>query len=181
MSQATWRSRVRLAALAAAAAISAACATASGVARPTPFPAAPVPTGAFPHAAGAYALPSEDEVIRTAMSLVGVPYRIGGEEPVSGFDCSGLVRFVFLQHAVELPRTVVEQYEIGRPIRLDQTRAGDLVFFSTTAPGPSHVGITLGGGEFAFIHAPGANGAVRVEALTPYWRSRVVAVKRLIQ
>jgi cell wall-associated NlpC family hydrolase len=120
-----------------------------------------------------------EALIQTALGQVGTPYRLGGDEPVLGFDCSGLVRYVFLQHYLDLPRTVAEQFEVGRPIDLDRARAGDLVFFSTVAPGASHVGITLGGDQTSFVHAPGVNGAVRIEALTPYWRSRVVGVRRV--
>jgi cell wall-associated NlpC family hydrolase len=177
--QVRWRSRARLATLVVAAACSAACATASAVARPMPFPNAPPSPLSFPRPALGYATPTPDALVQTALTQVGAPYRLGGDEPAFGFDCSGLVRYVFLQHYLDLPRTVAELFHVGQSIDLDDARPGDLVFFSTVAPGASHVGITLGRDQMTFVHAPGLNGAVRVESLTPYWRARVVGVRRV--
>ena len=155
------------------------CAT-SGGARPSAFPTAPVPAAVLrvptPPAA---VMPGRSNVIRTALELRGVPYRLGGESPATGFDCSGFVRYVFNLNHLALPRTVSEQYALGTKIRAGDVRAGDLLFFSTTAPGASHVGIAVGGGEF--VHAPAAKGVVRVEHLeTPYWRERFVGAKRFL-
>jgi cell wall-associated NlpC family hydrolase len=96
------------------------------------------------------------------MSLRGAPYRDGGIDP-SGFDCSGFVRYVYEQHGVEMPRQVRDQYKVGKTIGRDRLEPGDLVFFSTVAPGASHVGIMIGGDQF--IHAPSEKGVVRVESL----------------
>jgi len=109
---------------------------------------------------------------------LGVPYRFGGDAPATGFDCSGLVQYVFDAHHVDLPRTVGEQYGRGIRISIQDVRAGDLVFFSTTGPGPTHVGIALGKGEF--IHAPATNGVVRIEHYdTPYWHDRLIGARRM--
>ena len=115
-----------------------------------------------------------------ALGFQGVPYRLGGEDPSGGFDCSGLVRYVFEQYRVDLPRTVADQYQFGRRVQLDDVQAGDLLFFSTIGPGATHVGIALGSvGPGEFVHAPGDGGAVRVEHFdSPYWRSRLVGVRR---
>jgi cell wall-associated NlpC family hydrolase len=158
--------------------VTASCATASGVARPAPFPSAPVPPGLVPAVPGPRPWPDAEAIVRTAVGLVGVPYQLGGETPTGGFDCSGFVRFVFLQHAIDLPRTVAEQVAVGESIELSAARAGDLLFFTTIAPGASHVGLVLGPDEF--IHAPGNTSVVRIEALSPYWRGRIVAVKRVL-
>ena len=116
--------------------------------------------------------------METALDLRGVRYRLGGDSPSTGFDCSGFVRFVFAQHQIEVPRTVAEQVAIGRAIKVDRVEAGDLLFFSTSTPGPSHVGIVIGGGEF--VHAPGDGGVVRVDRVdTPYWRARTVDARRV--
>ena len=106
-------------------------------------------------------------------------YRNGGSEPTAGFDCSGLVQWVFAQHGTALPRETREQYEIGRKIDQDEVRPGDLVFFKTVSKGPSHVGIALGGGEF--VHAPSSRGVVRVESYTKteYWADRWLGAKRI--
>ena len=113
----------------------------------------------------------------TALSLRGAPYRDGGIDP-SGFDCSGFVRYVYEQHGVPMPRQVRDQFRIGKTIDRDQLEPGDLVFFSTVAPGASHVGIVIGGDQF--VHAPSERGVVRVESLgAQYWASRFIGAKRV--
>jgi cell wall-associated NlpC family hydrolase len=113
----------------------------------------------------------------TALSLRGAPYRDGGIDP-SGFDCSGFVRYVYEQHGVAMPRQVRDQFRIGKNVDRDRLEPGDLVFFSTVAPGASHVGIVIGGDQF--IHAPSERGVVRVESLThQYWASRFIGAKRV--
>jgi cell wall-associated NlpC family hydrolase len=113
----------------------------------------------------------------TALSLRGAPYRNGGFDP-SGFDCSGFVRYVYQQHGVAMPRQVREQFRVGKSIDRSQLEPGDLVFFSTVAPGASHVGIMIGGDQF--VHAPSEKGVVRVESLAAqYWASRYVGAKRV--
>ncbi len=113
----------------------------------------------------------------TALSLRGAPYRDGGIDP-SGFDCSGFVRYVYEQHGVEMPRQVRDQFRIGKSIDRDRLEPGDLVFFSTVAPGASHVGIVIGGDQF--VHAPSERGVVRVESLAnQYWASRYIGAKRV--
>jgi cell wall-associated NlpC family hydrolase len=112
-----------------------------------------------------------------ALGLQGVRYRLGGEEPAGGFDCSGLVRYVFQHHQLEMPRTVAEQYSVGRRVNTRDIRPGDLLFFSTTGRGATHVGIAIGEGEF--VHAPGTGAVVRTDRYdAPYWRERVVGVRR---
>lgn len=115
-------------------------------------------------------------VVGTALSLQGAPYRNGGTDP-SGFDCSGFVTYVFAQQGLALPRTVLELYDAGRDV--PAASPGDLVFFSTVAPGASHVGIAISADEF--VHAPSSSGVVRVERLTaPYWSSRFVGIRRIM-
>lgn len=133
-------------------------------------PAAPVapPSGAT----DGYALSG------TAMSLRGAPYRDGGVDPATGFDCSGFVRYVYAQHGVSLPRQVHDQFEVGKKVDRDQLQPGDLVFFSTVAPGASHVGIMIGGDQF--IHAPSERGVVRIDSLSlNYWSTRFIGAKRV--
>jgi cell wall-associated NlpC family hydrolase len=116
----------------------------------------------------------------TALSLRGAPYRNGGIDPVSGFDCSGFVQYVYQQHGVSMPREVREQFRVGKNVDRDQLEPGDLVFFSTVAPGASHVGIVIGGDQF--VHAPSERGVVRVESLSQqYWSSRFIGAKRVNQ
>ena len=113
----------------------------------------------------------------TALSLRGAPYKDGGIDP-SGFDCSGFVRYVYEQHGVAMPRQVRDQFRIGTNVDRDRLEPGDLVFFSTVAPGASHVGIMIGGDQF--VHAPSERGVVRVESLTQqYWSSHFIGAKRV--
>jgi cell wall-associated NlpC family hydrolase len=113
----------------------------------------------------------------TALSLRGAPYRNGGADP-TGFDCSGFVYYVFEQYGIALPREVRRQFGVGSTVDTSLLVPGDLVFFSTVAPGASHVGIVVGGDQF--VHAPSSSGVVRVERLsTEYWASRFVGAKRV--
>jgi cell wall-associated NlpC family hydrolase len=113
----------------------------------------------------------------TALALRGVPYRSGGTDP-NGFDCSGFIQYVFRQYGVALPRGVRDQFRVGQSVRPDDLAPGDIVFFSTTERGPSHVAIAIGGDEF--VHAPSSTGVVRVEHLSSsYWAPRFIAARRL--
>ncbi len=113
----------------------------------------------------------------TALALRGTPYRNGGTDP-AGFDCSGLVKYVFAQHGVAMPRDVRQQYGVGSEVEVSSLAPGDLVFFATVAPGASHVGIVIGGDQF--VHAPTSEGVVRVEHLSlQYWSNRFVGAKRV--
>jgi peptidoglycan endopeptidase LytE len=154
-----------------------ACASAGGVPRPFPTPGGwnPPPLEASPSPAtaalGGYAIAG------TALSFRGVPYRNGGSDP-SGFDCSGLVWYVFAQNGLRVPRTVDEQYRAGTPIDRSSVGPGDLVFFNTKGAGATHVGISIGGDEF--VHAPNTTGEVRVERLgANYWMGRFVGARRM--
>jgi cell wall-associated NlpC family hydrolase len=139
---------------------------------PAAAPAAPALAAPGHGTAEGYALSG------TAMSLRGAPYRNGGIDPVNGFDCSGFVKYVYEQHGVNMPREVREQFRIGKNVDKDQLEPGDLVFFSTVAPGASHVGIMIGGDQF--VHAPSEKGVVRVESLAqPYWATRFIGAKRV--
>lgn len=137
-----------------------------------PDPAVSDPDGAGPvEAAGAYSLRS------TALALRGAPYQNGGSTP-SGFDCSGFVQYVFGLHGVAVPRETREQFRVGRSIKRGDLVPGDLVFFSTVAPGASHVGIAIDREQF--VHAPSSRGVVRVERLSAeYWNRRFVGARRL--
>jgi peptidoglycan DL-endopeptidase CwlO len=113
----------------------------------------------------------------TALSLRGTPYRNGGGDP-EGFDCSGLVWYVFAQHGVSMPRTVDEQFRVGTEVQAEALAPGDLVFFDITGGGVSHVGMIIGGDEF--VHAPSSSGRVRVERLSSsYWAPRFVGARRI--
>ena len=116
-------------------------------------------------------------VTGTALALRGTPYRDGGTDP-SGFDCSGFTQYVFGRHGVGLPREVRDQYRVGKVVEPEDLAPGDIIFFTTTAPGPTHVAIAIGGDEF--VHAPSSTGVVRVERLSSsYWSPRFLGARRL--
>ena len=159
------------------------CASTGAVPRPFPLPGGPssspppgVPsTPSLPK--GPNGTADGYSISATALALRGVPYRNGGADP-SGFDCSGLVKYVFEQHGVAMPREARRQFDIGSDIDTSSLEPGDLVFFTTVAPGASHVGIVVGGDQF--VHAPASNGVVRVEHLgTEYWRNRFIGARRI--
>ena len=115
--------------------------------------------------------------LATALDLRGVPYKIGGSDP-SGFDCSGLVQYVFARQGIALPRDVRRQYQVGYEIDAGNLRPGDLLFFNTESDGASHVAIALDGESF--VHAPNSRGVVRVERLSSsYWSRRLLGARRI--
>ena len=119
---------------------------------------------------------AHETIMATALSLRGVPYLNGGVSP-RGFDCSGFTKYVFEQHRISLPRLASDQFAVGTNVSSDSIVAGDLVFFSTVAPGPSHVGLAIN--EEQFVHAPSHTGVVRVENLNSrYWANRYIGAKR---
>jgi cell wall-associated NlpC family hydrolase len=120
------------------------------------------------------------DVLFLAISLVGTPYRYGGNTPAGGFDCSGLIGYVFRQAAaLSLPRTTRElQAMRGRDVRRSQLASGDLVFFGSRGR-VNHAGIYVGEGRF--VHAPSSGGTVRLDALDGhYWRDHYLGAKRIL-
>jgi len=115
---------------------------------------------------------THSSVVSIAMQYLGVPYRWGGASP-SGFDCSGLVMYVFAQVGVSLPHSSYAQYGMGSPVSRDQLQPGDLVFFD----GLGHVGIYVGGGSF--IHAPHTGDVVRISSLSGWYASSYVGARRI--
>lgn len=104
----------------------------------------------------------------TAQSMVGVPYRWGGDTP-AGFDCSGLVYYSYARAGAAVPRTSGAQFKASRPLALHDARAGDLVFFRINGK-VSHVGIYLADGRF--VHAPAKGKKVQVASLRSGYYAR---------
>jgi cell wall-associated NlpC family hydrolase len=162
--------------------LAAGCASTGAV--PRPFPTTtPRPHGEpAADSAGAPAarssLPIDSyALVGTALDLRGVRYRNGGSDP-RGFDCSGFTQYVFAQHGVTLARSVRDQFDQGKPVRPDDVREGDLLFFETEGSGASHVGIAVGGDSF--VHAPSTSGVVRVERVgMRYWSDRFIGARRV--
>jgi cell wall-associated NlpC family hydrolase len=111
-------------------------------------------------------------VVGIAMQYLGVPYVWGGSSP-RGFDCSGLVSYVFAQIGVSLPHSSYAQFGMGTPVSISQLQPGDLVFFT----GASHVGIYIGGGQF--IHAPHTGDVVKISSLSGYYSANFAGGRRI--
>jgi cell wall-associated NlpC family hydrolase len=143
---------------------------------PEPDPAAPPTSTApgpsnAPTPAPANLVGGHPEAATMAMRYLGVPYVWGGSTP-AGFDCSGLVMYVYAQLGISLPHYAAAQYGYGTAVPSDQLQPGDLVFFD----GLGHVGIYIGGGQM--IHAPHTGDVVKISPLTDFG-SGYVGARRL--
>jgi cell wall-associated NlpC family hydrolase len=141
----------------------------------TPRPEVVLSQRAFDEIAAARAR----ELALHALSHIGVPYRYGGTSPAIGFDCSGLVHYVYHRGAgLALPRNTQALSAVGVPVMEGALEPGDLVFFDTRRKPYSHVGIYLG--DQRFIHAPTTGGYVElVDMRERYWQSRFNGARRL--
>jgi cell wall-associated NlpC family hydrolase len=117
-------------------------------------------------------------VLSKAMTLLGTPYRWGGENPDKGFDCSGLVGYVYRTVlGVDLPRVSRQMATTGQAVERTALAPGDLVFFGKRGR-VNHVGIYVGEGRF--LHAPSRGKDVRVDSLTSsYWSGRYMQGRRV--
>ncbi len=124
-------------------------------------------------------LDQAQEIVLQALSFIGVRYRWGGSSPEAGFDCSGLIRYVYAQVTGQLlPYNTRQLSHTGTTIEKSELQPGDLVFFNTLRRPFSHVGIYLG--ESRFVHAPARGGQVEVvDMRSSYWRARYNGARRL--
>lgn len=122
-----------------------------------------------------------NDVLFRAMALVGTPYHYGGNTPTGGFDCSGLVDYIYRNAAnIMLPHSSHDMASINglKVPHMDDLMSGDLVFFAIGG-GISHVGVYVGKGRF--VHAPNSGGTVRLDDIDgPYWRDHFAYGKRLL-
>ena len=150
---------------------------------PTTQPAATTPTATTTAAAattttapGAVPPPAlgtgHPQAASIALNYLGIPYQWGGASPATGFDCSGLVMYVYAQLGIQLPHQAAAQYGYGVPVARDQLQPGDLVFFDDLG----HVGIYIGNGEI--VHAPQTGDVVKITPLAQFG-SRYVGARRL--
>lgn len=119
------------------------------------------------------------ELVVNAMGFLGVPYKRGGNNAETGFDCSGFVRAIYQQSVgLLLPRRAEEQAAATQRIEKNELQPGDLVFFNTLRRTFSHVGIYIGNNKF--IHSPKPGAEVRVESMgVSYWRTRFNGARRV--
>ena len=122
------------------------------------------------------------DIVNKAKEFIGTPYLWGGFTPV-GFDCSGIVKYVYNHFGIEISRTTYYQVHEGKTVQRNELRAGDLIFFTTNeedASDISHVGIYIGNNDF--IHAPGPGQLVKVSSLSSsYYNEKYYVSKRIIK
>lgn len=118
------------------------------------------------------------DIVATARACLGVPYVWGGES-MSGFDCSGLVQYVYQQNGISIARTCIPQYKEGVYVDKSSLQPGDLVFFQNTyTTGISHVGIYIGNGQF--IHASSSHGVMISKLSNSYWAAHYYGARRVL-
>lgn len=140
---------------------------------PLPTPASGTPLAIDPG--------EREAAVAQAMLLVNTPYTYGGNTPRGGFDCSGLIQYVFAQitgHARRLPRSTAQWAAVSVPVQDEQMQRGDLVFFNTSGAPFSHMGLYVGGEQF--VHAPSTGGTVRKVSLdSRYFAARYQGARRV--
>lgn len=127
-----------------------------------------------------YSEPRSPTLVSTALDVLGVKYKYGGESPNTGFDCSGLVSYAAEKSlGLKLPRRSADMARLGVSVKRSELKKGDLVFFNTRGARYSHVGIYLGNQKF--VHAPRTGAVVRIEDMTiSYWKKRYNGARRLV-
>ncbi|MBQ4854135.1 C40 family peptidase [Rhodanobacter sp. B2A1Ga4] len=134
-----------------------------------------------PRAPSAASAGEANDILFRAIGLVGTPYRWGGNTPAGGFDCSGLVDYIYRTAAgIRLPRTShdMASMDARKVRRMTQLASGDLVFFDIGGA-ISHVGVYVGKGRF--VHAPNSGGTVRLDDIDgPYWGNHFAYGKRVL-
>jgi cell wall-associated NlpC family hydrolase len=122
--------------------------------------------------------PDLNPAVAQAIEVLGTPYRWGGTDPLKGFDCSGLIQYVFGRLQVSVPRMPVDLFKKYNPVTAAQLLPGDVVFFNTFGA-LSHVGIYIG--DRQFIHAPHKGLRVQIESLdSSYYKTRFAGARRVI-
>ncbi len=136
--------------------------------QPRIAPSSPKPAGVEPA--------QDSPLVVTAMRQLDRPYRYGGHTP-DGFDCSGLVYYVYQRSGIGIPRTARDQLRGARPVPLRNLTPGDLLFFRERDEKASHVGLYVGEGRF--IHASTSQRAVTLSHLNnPYWKKQLIGAGR---
>lgn len=116
-----------------------------------------------------------------ALNLLGTPYRVGGQRPETGLDCSGLVRYVYKQtHDIDLPHNARDMSKQGVPVEPGELKPGDLVFFNTLGRPFSHVGIYKGDGKFVHASSRIVRKVIVSDMGNRYWAARYDGARRII-
>ena len=120
------------------------------------------------------------DMLLQSISLIGIPYRWGGNTPEQGMDCSGFIHYVFKKSlGIDLPRTAAQMAKVGIRVSLDDLEPGDLIFFTIHHNYIDHIGMYIG--DNRFIQSPHTGDSIKVTELNSAWRSKVTGVKRIVQ
>lgn len=119
----------------------------------------------------------QERAAQAALSMVGKPYRYGGNSPARGFDCSGLVQYSYGSAGVRLSHGTTHLRRASRPISKSDLRRGDLLFFDQEGKSSSHVAIYVG--DNRFVHAPSSGKHVHVAGFSAYWDKHFNEARRL--
>ena len=115
-----------------------------------------------------------------AVSLMGIPYKWGGNTPETGMDCSGLIRYVYQKSlGITLPRTAAEMAKVGKRISISDIKPGDLLFFNTLGFNSSHIGLYLGNNQFLQSQKTGTD--IHITELSGYWKAHFNGAKRIVE
>lgn len=133
---------------------------------------APTAIGSRPPQESAQVTGKRGDITFFALGMIDTGYRFGGKNPEAGFDCSGMVSYVFREAAnIRVSGSAADIAKRGKEIDAEALQPGDLVFFNTLGRPFSHVGIYIGDGRF--VHAPSTNGKVRIDQMSnKYWAKR---------
>ncbi len=140
----------------------------------------PIPSASAAPVRASRSSDSADELIGSAMGLLGVAYRYGGTSASTGFDCSGFMQHIFRRSmGLNLPRTSAEQAKMGVGVSRGELQPGDMVFFRTMGRGRiSHVGLYIGNDRF--IHAPRTGKRIEITSLSnKYWNAKYAFARRV--
>lgn len=119
------------------------------------------------------------QIIRTARSVKGKRYKWGGETPAEGFDCSGLIFWVYRSHGIKVPRVSWQQYTAGTFVEKHDIRPGDIVFYKVQTGKSIHVGIVTE--RSTFVHSPrSGKGVTESDMNNPFWLEHYVGARRVL-
>ena len=123
-----------------------------------------------------------NSLIKTATDNIGVRYKAAGITK-NGFDCSGLVYTTFESQNIKLPRSSYDQAKIGKVIKIDDAKKGDLIFFKTNKSNQiNHVGLVteINSGEIKFVHSSTSKGVIISSTKEPYYKNSFEQINRIV-